>query len=184
MDKRRKIYYPDGQISKGLYTNGGDWMFVDGTEYIGDYHKYSTGEVFTKSIWIADISKKLIPYVNLSLNDNSAKFKYDSIVIKPSVDTLNFAYYENTPPTEDDYNVGYFLRRFVKPHFQDVITEVSKGGYVLASLEFYSKVEIRWKLSGVSSSVSDVNRRQAQLGNETIKGLTNYITNYTEFLKT
>lgn len=183
MDKRRKIYYPDGQISKGLYTNGGDWMLVDGTEYIGDYHKYSTGEVFTKSIWIADVSKKLTPYVNLSLTANSNKFKYDRLSTS-NPKTLKFAYYENTPPTQDEYNAGYFIRRFVKPHFQDIITEVSFDAFPKLSSDFYSKVLIKWKISGVSSAVSDVNRRQVELGNETIKGLTNYITNYTEFLKT
>jgi len=42
---RLKYIIPDGQIQKGLYTQVGEWMFEDGTEYIGDYHKYTTGEV-------------------------------------------------------------------------------------------------------------------------------------------
>ena len=48
MAKRRRIYYPEGAIQRGLYTNGREWMFEDGTEYTGQYHKYTnTKEVFT-----------------------------------------------------------------------------------------------------------------------------------------
>ena len=54
---RRKIYYPEGQIQKGLYTEGLEWMLEDGTEYIGDYHKYITGEVYTKSAFVKNVSK-------------------------------------------------------------------------------------------------------------------------------
>ena len=34
---RKRIYYPEGAIQKGLYTNGGEWMFEDGAEYTGQY---------------------------------------------------------------------------------------------------------------------------------------------------
>ena len=34
MDKRQRAYYTKGQINTGLETDGGEWMLIDGTEYI------------------------------------------------------------------------------------------------------------------------------------------------------
>ena len=45
--KRRRVYYTKNQIDSGLVTLGKEWMFIDGTEYIGQYHKYITDEVFS-----------------------------------------------------------------------------------------------------------------------------------------
>ena len=115
MDKRKKVYYPDAQIQKGLYTNGKEYMFTNGIEY-----QYEA--------------------------------KYD----------------------------GYFLRYFVKRHFNDIVTEVTKDVYSTLTDKFYQKVEVRWKLV---DNAAMVNRKQIQLANESVIGLSNYITNYTEFLK-
>ena len=46
-DKRRRIYYTKAQVREGLVTEGGEWMFTDNVEYIGQYHTYTTGEVFS-----------------------------------------------------------------------------------------------------------------------------------------
>ena len=45
--RRNRIYYTKAQINNGLLTEGEEWMFIDGTEYIGQYHTYTTGEVFS-----------------------------------------------------------------------------------------------------------------------------------------
>jgi hypothetical protein len=71
---RKKIYYPEGEIQRGLYTEGKEWMLEDGTEYIGDYHRYITNEVFTLSSYILGLSKKLIPYLDLNLDVVNKKF--------------------------------------------------------------------------------------------------------------
>ena len=177
MDKRKKVYYPDAQIQKGLYTNGKEYMFTNGIEYIGDYHKYTTGEVFTKSTFLRGVSKRLISYIDLSIADTSAKFKYDSLNKFDA--TFNFAIYGKSIPLELDYGNGYFLRYFVKRHFNDIVTEVTKDVYSTLTDKFYQKVEVRWKLV---DNAAMVNRKQIQLANESVIGLSNYITNYTEFL--
>ena len=178
MEKRKKVYYPKGQIQNGLYTNGKEWMLSDGTEYVGYYHRYSTGEVFTKGIFLKSVSKKLIPYIDLSIIDNSAKFKYDSLNKLDS--NFSFAEYGKPLPIESDYNNGYFIRYFVKRHFNDIVTEVTKDVYSQLTTAFYKKVEVRWKLV---DNANLVNRKQIELANEVVKGLSNYITNYSEFLK-
>ena len=66
-DYRMKIYYPDDQIIKNLITGGKEFMILqDFSEYIGFYHRYSTGEVFTEHQWNPSKSKRLIRFRNLS----------------------------------------------------------------------------------------------------------------------
>ena len=63
MNNRLKIYYPDTQIEKNIYTAGNQWMILDNWEnYVGFYHKYITGEVFTEKDWDPSKSKKLVRY--------------------------------------------------------------------------------------------------------------------------
>jgi hypothetical protein len=62
--RRMKIYYPDMQIDKNLYTKGGEWMTADDkVEYKGYYHKYTTGEVYTRKDWDPVYSRKLKRYI-------------------------------------------------------------------------------------------------------------------------
>jgi hypothetical protein len=62
---RKKIYYPDTQIENNLFTKGKEWMTVDDwKEYIGYYHRYATGEVFTEREWNPNKSLKLVKYQN------------------------------------------------------------------------------------------------------------------------
>jgi len=63
MVKRKKIYYPDSQIEKNLFTEGKEWMYLkDWKEYRGFYHKYTNGEVFTEREWDPNRSEVLVPY--------------------------------------------------------------------------------------------------------------------------
>ena len=63
MAKRKKIYYPESQITKNLYTRGKEWMYLnDWKEYVGYYHQYSNGEVFTEREWDPNRSEVLIKY--------------------------------------------------------------------------------------------------------------------------
>ena len=71
MSKRFKIRYTKDEITNNLYTTGNEYMTVDNIEYIGLYHIYSTGEIFTLSSWNPSKSKKLIPYKELSESEKS-----------------------------------------------------------------------------------------------------------------
>jgi len=73
MAVRKKIFYPDNQITKNLFTMGKEWMLLDDwSEYIGSYHSYTTGETYTEKEWDANKSKRLVRYKEAS-NDF---FKY------------------------------------------------------------------------------------------------------------
>ena len=182
MGLRKKIYYPKGQIQNGLYTQGNEWMLEDGTEYVGDYHRYSTGEVLTKGSFVKNVSKKLIPYLNLNNTDVKTTFKYDSL-IDDKRPNFEFAIHSDISPTVDDYNFGYFTRYFAKRHFNNIISELNSNDFEILQSEHYITLELGWKITGNTSDVIETNRQQVFLGNETINGLVNYVTDYTQFLK-
>jgi len=56
--KRKRHYYTKAQIESGLMTDGKEWMFIDGTEYIGQYHKYTTKETFSEINFVKGKSRK------------------------------------------------------------------------------------------------------------------------------
>lgn len=176
---RKKIYYPEGQIQKGLYTEGREWMLEDGTEYIGDYHKYITGEVFTKSSFIKNVSQLLIPFIDMSVKDLKQKFDYDALVEEPTNEFV-IAKYGITLPTQEDYDKGYFKRYFAKRHFSQIITEVTNDNFIDLQEEYYVKLELAWKLRG---NVEETNMKQVRTAERDIKGISNYLTNYSEFAK-
>lgn len=67
MAVRKKIFYPENQIIKNLVTLGKEWMLLDDwSEYIGSYHKYTTGETYTEKEWDPIKSKRLVKYKEAS----------------------------------------------------------------------------------------------------------------------
>lgn len=67
MEIRLKSYYSENQIVKNLFTNGQELMHIkDFDEYVGFYHRYTTGEIFTEPEWDPVRSKRLITYRNIS----------------------------------------------------------------------------------------------------------------------
>jgi len=90
--------------------------------------------------------KPLVPFVSATQTDLTEAKKYDKL--HKVVSSYNFAVYGKTIPTIDDYGRGYVVRYFVKRHFNDIITEVTKDTYGTLNKEFYIKLDIRWKLNG------------------------------------
>ena len=57
---RLKTYYTESEITKNLYTTGKQWMFENFKEYIGSFHIYTTGEVYSEAEYNTTLSKRLI----------------------------------------------------------------------------------------------------------------------------
>lgn len=169
MTGRRRSYYSADQIQKNLFTNGKQWMKLDTwEEYVGFYHKYSTGEVFSESDWTIGVSMKLIPYRNRSEN----YFKYADLkeykqvgsnklkIVGGSLTEMgNFRtpLPKKTPPTVTDMSNGQMKRYFIYKRNEPnrVFFEIdnaqastynsSKYGINQA---LYGLEEMMWKLSG------------------------------------
>jgi hypothetical protein len=208
-DERRRIYYTKAQTLDGLVTNGNEWMFTDNTEYIGQYHKYTTGEVFSEPSYIKGKSRKLIPYVGLSeiriaSGDISLNSKLNSEynVVKnidvPKSVNLNPS---KITPTLDDFKNGYVLRYFAFKVNDGQLVELDKDGYGKVGTDdgfdaiLWRKFEMKWKIVGPEydvlnsrgdieeSGIIDTNMRTAVMLSETYPTLISYITDYREFSK-
>lgn len=190
-----KLYYPKSHIVNNLFTKGKEWMFEDGTEFIGYYHKYIDGNVKSGAVFSNTESKKLITYIDkVNQPDN---YIYNSIKtpIKSIPPIIKYTF-----PTIDDFNVGKITRYFIKRRnystFQDIF-EIDKNQYKLWKFKsggidsaLYNAIELDWKLTGplndvtegnvVVSGVYDTNLRIVMLKDNVFTGLKNYLTDYTE----
>jgi len=205
-DKRKRIYYTKAQIEEGLVTNGGEWMFTNGTEYIGQYHKYITGEVFSEATFIDGKSKILIPYIDIEkINqqtvfgiDLAKNFEYDSIknVDVPKSVTPNPSL---QLVSNKDITNGYMTRYFAYKANDGRILELSKDEYDKIGTDngldeiLWKRFTIRWKVIGperdvldkngniVESSIIDTNRRTVTSQSTQYPTLMNYIVNFREY---
>lgn len=166
---RKKIYYPDNQITKNLHTKGKEWMYLDNMhEYIGFYHKYSNGEVYSETEWDATLSRRLIQYKD----KNEDYLKYINIkhyVILPNKQKAKLngstnEYMDYTPPTavrrsptgdeiRDGMMIRYFLYKRNEPNriFFEInskqakdYTKNNKG----VNQYIYGLLTLNWKIKG------------------------------------
>jgi len=205
-DKRRRIYYTKGQIATGLITDGSEWMFTDNVEYIGQYHTYTTGEVFSEASYVDGKSRTLIPYVNIKqLNqqtdvgfDLAKNFEYDNIktLDVPKSITPNPS---QLTPTDSDIKRGWMDRYFAQKVNDDSFLELSKKDYgkvgTVTGLDraLWQKFKIRWKISGPivdiknpdgsikEPGIENTNRRTILTTSDTYPSLKTYIIDYREF---
>ncbi len=204
IDKRIRAYYTKGQITKGLLTDGGQYMLVDGTEYKGQYHVYTTGEVFTEASFVNGISKKLIPYVDLEEVselgvDFERNFEYDSIkrVIINKSSTPNPKFVQ---PTDKDRINGYMLRLFAqKVNDDDNIIEINQDDVSKIDTpdgmdsNLFKTFSLRWKITGpdddildsagniIESGIGPTNQRTVDLKSQQYPALKKLLKDFTEF---
>tara|TARA_B100001094_G_C18073339_1_gene741273 strand:- start:432 stop:977 length:546 start_codon:yes stop_codon:yes gene_type:complete len=179
-------------------------MLVDGTEYIGLYHAYTTGEVFTQASFVDGVSKTLIPYKDVELIsevgvDFEKNFEYDNI--------KRITIYESgTPnpkfvqPTDKDKINGYMVRLFAqKVNDENVLIEINQddikniGTPDGIDRNLYKTFSLRWKVSGpdddildsagniVESGIAPTNERTVDLKSEQYPALKKLLNNFTEF---
>ena len=191
-----KLYYPKSHIVTNLYTIGKELMLVDGTEYVGFYHRYIDNTVATGAVPHKSNSKKLIRYINQILQPNS--LIYNTLIKKrlPEV----FPTQALVIPDLDDYENGkftrYFLRRRNYSTYEDII-EIDKPQWKLwrrqgsgINEKLYQGLELSWKLTGplhdipntfnTEYGVADTNQRLVFLKDREMPGLKNYLTDYIE----
>ena len=169
MTGRKRSYYSAEQIEKNLYTYGKQWMTLDDwKEYIGFYHKYSTGEVFSESNWIPETSMKLVPYRNRSEN----YFKYVDLTEYTTIgknklkiigsDATEMGNFRTPapnkkPPTQSDIKRGHMNRFFVYKRNEPnrVFYEIDQDQVAAYNMKLhginqvlYGLEEMAWKLTG------------------------------------
>lgn len=187
---RLKLYYTADEIVPDLYTSGKEWMTTDNVQYVGLYHRYTTGETYTNGTWNSKSSVKLIPFREPDLDVN----KYQKIK------QLKLKY--NTPssrlvtPTAQQIQQGEMPRYFIKKINETQILEIDAVQYQAwlskkIDQVTYTAVQITWYISGNVTDAYDngtlirgvVTKNQLQLASAepTIPGITNRLANLIEF---
>ena len=185
MANRLKVYYPKSQITNGLFTLGGQWMEMDGTDYVGPYHTYTDGNVYTGGTFFKG-SVKLIPWKPQSSSDK----RYKEIV-NVKVDQYIAPKYYLPRPMDEDFDKGWFNRYFVFKRNEPItsIIEVDKKQYDGISFNnekkidnwLYNTYSLRWKIIGTPDDIVEVNRKKIFGGVSKAPGLPSYLTNLLEF---
>jgi|TARA_B110000444_G_C18847716_1_gene603209 hypothetical protein len=200
---RSRIYYTKAQIQNGLITSGKEWMFIDYTEYIGQYHTYTTNEIFSESTFVKGKSRLLIPYVEQQYGisgigqNRLTNFEYDGIK-KVDVKPSQIPNKGQEPITDEDRKNNYFVRYFAYRRNDGRCLELNKKKFgkigTKESLDgvMWEKVKIKWKFKGnlhdvvdengniTESGVFDTNKRTVSLISEKYPNLRNKLINYTE----
>lgn len=189
---RNKLRYTAQETTNNLFTTGKEWMFENNVEYVGAYHRYADNLVMTGGTYDAIQSKKLIPYVDVINNKLTQTYK----ILKP---TIKLQYQTPRPyrPIIDitkltsDYIYRYFLKRF-----DEYFIEIDQDQYDLflqnkIDPSLYKGYKLQWTVRGNSSdiyqygsvkySIASLNRKSVSTAEQQIPGISNIITNYTEF---
>ena len=144
---RRRLYYTDTQITKNLYTLGVEWQTTDGKEYIGPYHTYITGEVYSESEWNESKSKQLVKFK--PTNQNIVRYRE----LKPIDIKFESVQTAVVQITNLDRQNGFVTRYIAKKFNDPQIIETDKLQYDKwienkIDQNIWSIIPINWKIAG------------------------------------
>jgi len=165
---RQKSYYSADEITNNLYASKNQLMYTDGTEYIGLYHQYSTGEIYSQSTWNPIISKKLINYEVTT----TSSYKYKEL----NNINVKFVYPIAKTPliTTSAIRQGNIVRYFVQKINTKVITEIDRQQFddwksaILDNI-IYKAAKIIWYITGEKSDSINGNIKNQGVKTKNIK---------------
>ena len=187
---RLKTYYLPEEIINNQYTTGKEYMTLDRNEYIGLYHRYLTGEVYTQPKFSSK-SRKLIAYKEETedvklyrRNKRKIKTKYQS----PSYYRLQI--------TNDDIKNKTVTRNILKNVSSNTLQEISADSVKLYNQKkidnnLYQLIKINWTIAGPLNTTSiggiveqgavEKNINEVQLKSRQMPELLAFFTSYSEF---
>lgn len=188
---RKKVKYTKDEITNNLYTAGQEFMTEDYKDYIGLYHTYSTGEVYSNAKWNANTSIKLIQFQEISEGNKSYKKLKSNLTTK----------YDSLQPTrieitQKNINEGYVDRYFALNIVTRIITEITLNQkkqidqrkidpnlYVATSLRWYitGNIESLYENGVTIKSVAEKNNDEIKIASKIIPDISNYLQNLTEY---
>jgi hypothetical protein len=172
-------YIPKNKIQINLYTAGGEYNDISNNiEYIGYYHKLYNGKYFTGRTPNDSNIKELI-----KINDGDGEASSIPVTIP----------YNPLLPTEQDYQVGEFIRYFNIKRNQAIFTEITKETYDKFKQQdpqvpwrSYRVFSLSWQLTGDINQVAQTNKNITELteSRERAFGLGLYLKeNWTQYYK-
>ena len=167
------------------YYSANEIVTNDNVEYVGLYHKYTTGEVYSQPTWDKNKSVKLIKYKD----QPESVIEYNKIS-DIEIDYKSFNTY-NVAITKENINTGYVDRFIIKRANDNVFYEVNSDTYDMYTREdidpvLYLAVKFKWYITG---NINDVrqgnilipgvpsnNYKELQTAEKTVPNITSYLT--------
>lgn len=174
------MYYPKSQIKTNLYSNNNFTIIETQKLYTGYYWETSTGKYYTGKTPQDTPTLELTPYDNedgelfdLAQNTNFIVSSYSIYTLLKNIDTNQtplIPSYSPTYPTQQDYQVGEFIRYFCKKVNELIYLEINKDTYNKLSsqdptiaFQYYIPFDIPWQLIGDKEQVYKINKNITEL---------------------
>ena len=166
------MYFPQSQITTGLYTNGGEFQIKNtGQPYIGYYFTTSTGVSYTGRNQNDNPVLELETLLNISsTRTNSIEVVtlkepvYNSLKQTKNIQIFKPVYNPNVP-TQQDYQIGEYRRYFCKKVNEVIYIEIDKTTFDKLvdqaddiQWSLYQPFDIPWNIVGSKEQVAKVNR--------------------------
>lgn len=187
---RPSLYTPKEKIRIG-YTNGQEYITLATREnYIGFYHIYPNGSVYSERMYDASRSVELLEMSTAYFNNEDNKVYFD--LKKMKFDKYIAPVYYSPKPTADDYRIGILNRYIVqKRNETSILIEVSKEQLNSMNVtnrrgidgNLYIGKRIEWCITGAREDVIKSNLRILTYAEDTMPGISNYFSDLTEFYK-
>ena len=177
----RPIYTPPSKIRTALYSIGKEYMSAETLEeYIGLYHIYPNGAIYSGAQFYVDTSEPLVPYVEQRTpiemideqgNGTGTTTLNNSMYYRMTEARFNNHYappYYYPEPTLASYDVGHFLRFFAQ-RMNDTsdITEITPDEFDRKNSDnspgidegLYKFLNLKWTIDGPIDDVRKANQR-------------------------
>jgi hypothetical protein len=200
------MYYPKSKIQENQYTNGKQFAIKStNEEYIGYYYTLFNGDSYTGKNPTSDLTPQLLIDYNESLKIQKTPkdiIFYDSIKSAklPDLNAFSPIISQIIVPSETDYLNADFARYFAQKKNGGNIIEINKS--IFDSLQkneskydyiSYNSVEITWAISGnledvIENNIKElgvktINKNAIAVAEKTIKGISQYLNDVTEFYR-
>lgn len=185
----RRPYFNLHQVITGQYTSGGEYVFADGTDYIGPFHILPTNQLFTgtrpesKSKEIFEKRLDTTPDIlRYNVNTGNSSPRYETPVAITRV------------PTSEEYKIGEMERYFVQKRNSPLNTIIEIDGVQFNKINtrnnpgingiIWKELLLIWKIGKLPmEDVSSWNLRLINEKNNDFPGLKNFLSNSLEFYK-
>jgi hypothetical protein len=202
----RPLNTPLNRVKLRQLTNGKEFMLmqqsenndlglVPTVEYVGLYHIYPNGAVYTGGVPNAN-SQPLTKYIRIETSNNYETVNdipENNLTYAQITGTRFYSYvtprsYYPVPTTQERRNGT--MRRFFAQKINELdIIEISSSAYQYSNdrnqtgidQKLYNLIDLSWTIRGLVEEVRKANRRVISKNENSMPGLRNFLSDLTEF---
>lgn len=148
MKKREKIFYPSNQIQKGFYTKGTELEDENNKEYIGQYHIYVNGAIYSEADYVKGKSK-VLQKISTKPKNNQTYSKLTNNEYDLNLNDISIVVNKYYVKTDEDIENSYYIRYFIKRTNNKEFKETNKDTFESLEnndkfLRFFEVFNIKW----------------------------------------